>query len=279
MPSLEAVRDSNNAASLKGKVALCVGGSSGCGKGCALVLARQGCSVTIVGRNAERGAAAVAACKAASPADVSATFAFVSLDVRSLAGIKKFCDEFAASNPRLDLLTLSCTRGGIQGYRPSEEGFDERLLSMYLARFAFVHKLQPLLLQAPEPRVLSILSAGHHKPYPKWEADFLTVSCSPALRTSACGFYVRRPPPGAPLSRAEAPRPRACVAGGRPTAPRRTWRAPPRTASATAPAPDPAASASFPRPASARAGSRAFAGSSPAQLSRLLHRQPSRPPL
>lgn len=188
MPTFTEVQTANTAKALTGKVALCVGGSSGCGKGTALVLARQGCSVTIIGRNPERGAEAVAACKSASTAE-GATFKFVSLDVRSLTGIKKFCDEFAASNTRLDLLTLSCTRGGIQGYRPTEEGYDERLLSMYLARFAFVHKLLPLLLKAPEPRVLSILSAGHHKPYPKWESDFLTVKASPTVRTYAAGFY------------------------------------------------------------------------------------------
>lgn len=167
MPTFTEVQTANTAKALTGKVALCVGGSSGCGKGTALVLARQGCSVTIIGRNPERGAEAVAACKSASTAE-GATFKFVSLDVRSLTGIKKFCDEFAASNTRLDLLTLSCTRGGIQGYRPTEEGYDERLLSMYLARFAFVHKLLPLLLKAPEPRVLSILSAVRANPPSGW---------------------------------------------------------------------------------------------------------------
>jgi hypothetical protein len=30
---------------------------------------------------------------------------------------------------------------------------------------------------------------GHHKPYPKWESDFLTVKASPTVRTYAAGFY------------------------------------------------------------------------------------------
>merc|ERR1711920_646404 len=80
-------------------------------------------------------------------------------------------------------------RGGIQGYKPTGEGLDERLCTMYLSRFAFVHWLLPLLECADDPRVLSILSAGHHKVYKAWQTDFLTRRAGMAQRTYAAGFY------------------------------------------------------------------------------------------
>ena len=187
MPTLAAVTAVNDGADLKGKTALVVGGTSGCGKGVALVLARRGCTVTVVGRNEARGAATVEALKAVAP--TGATIKFVTLDVRSLAGIAKVCDEFAASTDTLDFLSLSCTRGGIQGYRPTAEELDERLCTMYLSRLAFVHRLTPLLLKASNPRVISILSAGHHSAYGPWESDFLTRRANMGSRTFACGFY------------------------------------------------------------------------------------------
>jgi len=185
--TLDAARKVNSEADLTGKRALVVGGSSGCGLGVALVLARSGCSVTIVGRSPERGDAAADQIRQASP--TGAACEFISCDVRSLANIKSACEAIRSSHDKIDFMSLSCTRGGIQGYKPTSEGYDERLLSMYLGRFAWVHALLPLLLNAAQPRVLSILSAGMHKPYPSWERDFLTKKASMSGRTFAAGFY------------------------------------------------------------------------------------------
>ena len=187
MVSLEEAKAANNQANLAGKRALLVGGSSGCGKGLALVLSRLGCKITIVGRNEERGAAAAAEITAASPSNE--TCEFIVCDVRLFANIKEACAKITASHESLDILSLSCTRGGIQGYRPTSEGHDERLMSMYLGRWAWVHALKPLLLKSADPRVLSILSSGKHKPHAAWQSDFLTVKCGPAGRTSAAGWY------------------------------------------------------------------------------------------
>ena len=44
-------------------------------------------------------------------------------------------------------------------------------------------------VEASDPRVLSILSAGHHKVYKAWESDFLTKKAGMAERTFAAGFY------------------------------------------------------------------------------------------
>ena len=181
--ALADAKAANSNISLKGKFALCVGGSSGCGLGTALTLARLGCKVTIVGRNEARGAAAAAAIKAASGEECE----FISCDVKSFAAIKSTCQ--ALKFDRLDFLTLSCTRGGIQGYKPTPEGYDERLMTMFLGRFAWVHALMPLLLKSEDPRILSILSAGNHQPYKAYESDFLTKKAGMASRTFAAGWY------------------------------------------------------------------------------------------
>ena len=73
--------------------------------------------------------------------------------------------------------------------KPTAEELDERLCTMYLSRLAFVHRLTPLLLKASNPRVISILSAGHHSAYGPWESDFLTRRANMGSRTFACGFY------------------------------------------------------------------------------------------
>jgi len=183
---LEAVRDANTAVPLTGKSALLVGGTSGCGKGLALVLARQGCKVTIVGRNAERGAVAAAEIQAVSPTSLPCEF--ISCDVRLLSNIKEVCGNLGGADS-LDFLSLSCTRGGIQGFTPTSEGYDERVMSMYLGRYAWVKGLLPRLLKSANPRVISILSSGKHHPYAKWASDFLVTKCGPAERTSAAGWY------------------------------------------------------------------------------------------
>jgi len=181
----------NNAADCTGKTALVVGGTSGCGKGLALVLARQGCTVVIIGRNVDRGAIAAREIQTASPTNLECKF--ISCDVRSFAEIKKTCSELSAAHPRIDFISVSSTRGPsarhIAGITPTDEGFDERLMMMYLGRWAWVHALLPNLNRSDDPRVISILSAGKHSSHKHWETDFLTAKCSVSGRTFACGFY------------------------------------------------------------------------------------------
>ena len=85
--------------SLRGRTAV-VTGTGGLGYEDARALARAGASVVIVGRNAQKGAKAVAAITNALP---DAQVRFGKADLASLASIAVFARQFAQEQDSLDL--------------------------------------------------------------------------------------------------------------------------------------------------------------------------------
>ena len=171
--------------SLAGKHAVVVGGTSGIGHGLALRLAQAGCSVTIVGRSAERGSKIVASLAKAEGAKHS----FEPLDAFSL----KACDALAAkmSAKSLDLLVLTQGMATIQKHTPvPETGLDEKLSLHVYSRVALAKALAPALEKASDPRVLSVLSAGIHGPFKAYkESPELLKGYSVPKAADAGGFY------------------------------------------------------------------------------------------
>jgi NAD(P)-dependent dehydrogenase (short-subunit alcohol dehydrogenase family) len=178
---------------MKPKSALVIGATSGIGHGIARSLAKKGCNVTISGRSAARGAEIVEELKqlseAASHKDL--TFQFVPCDSVLIKNIKNMTDEYQANNKSLDMLIFTQGVASIQGRTETEEGIDEKLALHYYGRFAFIKFLLPLLRSTEgNPRVMSVFSAGVHRPYELCLTD-------PALKTNynlqnaanAAGFY------------------------------------------------------------------------------------------
>jgi hypothetical protein len=121
--TLAAVREANaQAGSLQGRQALVVGGTAGIGRGIAQRLARQGASVTVVGRNAERGEKTIASLVAASPAASQASHAFVKGDVSLMQAAQSLAADFADTADRLDFLVMSPCVASIAGFTPTIEG-------------------------------------------------------------------------------------------------------------------------------------------------------------
>lgn len=163
--ALAAVRARNAAAgSFAGRRAVVVGGTSGIGRGVALRLAEAGYAVTVVGRDAARGGAVVAACGGAG-----AGHEFVPTDAYLLRSATATGRAIAARHPSVDALVLTQGMGSLGGRDPTDEGVDRKLALHYFSRMAFVDALGPAL--APGARVLSVLAAGAHAAYPHYATD------------------------------------------------------------------------------------------------------------
>lgn len=185
-----AARAANAAFSGAGKRALVVGGTSGIGQGIALRLAEAQFAVTIVGRNAERGEEIVKAMKLKSP---ESDHRFLPCDAMLVKNAAKCADDFLASLPdgKLDTLVVTPGIGTFSGHTPTSEGIEQKLAIHYYSRMAFVKHLLPALRKADAPSVLTVLSAGIHSPYSKYEADPDLTKGGFSLKSAAdaAGFY------------------------------------------------------------------------------------------
>src|SRR5690242_19803495 len=84
-----------------GKLAVITGATGGLGYETALALAGAGATVVLTGRNADKGADALARIRAAHPgADIS----FEMLDLGSLRSVEAFAQSFAARHDHIDIL-------------------------------------------------------------------------------------------------------------------------------------------------------------------------------
>eukprot|EP00928_Gymnodinium_smaydae_P056701 TRINITY_DN40027_c0_g1_i1.p1 TRINITY_DN40027_c0_g1~~TRINITY_DN40027_c0_g1_i1.p1 ORF type:complete len:346 (+),score=57.91 TRINITY_DN40027_c0_g1_i1:74-1111(+) len=183
---------------LKGRRAVVVGGTSGIGHGIALSLAKAGCSVTVVGRSEERGAAIVAELIAEAAADSAAegspSFCFKSLDCFALPACNDFASKVVADGRPLDYLVLTQGMATLQGWTPTPPasgGLDEKLTLHYWSRMVLAKKLAPVLEMSDDSRVLFVLSAGMHGAYANYANDPELCNGSYSLKAAAdaAGFY------------------------------------------------------------------------------------------
>jgi len=183
--------------SLRGRRAVVVGGTSGIGRGVAVSLARADASVTVVGRSATRGGAVVAEMQAAAPPGSQATFKFVPCDCFSLDSVRGCVAALADSDggdmlsEPLDYLVLTQGMATMQGFTPTADGLDQKLQLHVYSRAAFALGLLPRLRRAADPRVLTVLSAGVHGVYRRWDTDVSLSGGSYSIKNAAdaAGMY------------------------------------------------------------------------------------------
>lgn len=155
---------------IPGAAVLITGAASGIGLAAAQGFARLGATVHALARNEERAAEAVQRIAGAVPgADVRPA----SCDLSSLAAIRAFGEEFAAREPRLDVLVNNA------GVMPDErtrsaDGHELTFATHVLAPLALTSLLAPLLERSAPSRVINVSSGGMYSqrlPIDDWESD------------------------------------------------------------------------------------------------------------
>jgi len=132
-------------------------GTGGLGYEDALALARAGSSVVIAGRNARKGAEAVAAIKKAIP---GGQVRFGEVDLANLASIAEFAAQLAREQAGLDLLINNAGVMTPPARRETKDGFELQFGTNYLGHFALTAHLMPLLKKGQNPRVVTLGSVA-----------------------------------------------------------------------------------------------------------------------
>jgi NAD(P)-dependent dehydrogenase (short-subunit alcohol dehydrogenase family) len=145
-----------NIPSQRGRTAV-VTGTGGLGYEDAVALARSGADVVLAGRNAGKGAEAVAQLKSAVP---GAKVRFEVLDLADLGSVKAFADRLATQQDSLDLLINNAGVMVPPQRQQTKDGFELQLGTNYLGHFALTARLLPLLRKGRDARVVTLSSVA-----------------------------------------------------------------------------------------------------------------------
>jgi NAD(P)-dependent dehydrogenase (short-subunit alcohol dehydrogenase family) len=139
---------------LGGRTAIVTGANSGLGFEVALELARHGAEVTMLVRDATRGAAALERLRAQVP-DAHATLALA--DLADLASVRTFTAGWLADDRPADVLV---NNAGVMALPRSltVDGFERQFGTNHLGHFALTSLLLPALRQRPGARVVTVSS-------------------------------------------------------------------------------------------------------------------------
>ncbi len=137
-----------------GKTALITGGTSGIGKATAVALAAMGADVVVVGRNRERGEAALGEIKSQSHSE-SVELMLADLAVQD--EVRGLAETFLERYDRLDLLANNA--GLVQSKRTeTADGIETTLAVNHLAPFLLTNLLLDRLKQSAPSRVITVSS-------------------------------------------------------------------------------------------------------------------------
>lgn len=144
---------------LANKVAIITGSTSGIGKSCALLFAKEGAKVVITGRNKERGEAVVAEIKANNGEAI-----FVQADVVSSSDLDRLVAETLCHFQKIDILVNNAGIYKLMSLEEMSEADFSRILDTNLKSvFLLTKKVMPYILQS-KGNILNISSVAGLKP-------------------------------------------------------------------------------------------------------------------
>ncbi|KAI9007816.1 hypothetical protein DFJ74DRAFT_773336 [Hyaloraphidium curvatum] len=143
---------------LEGKVAVVTGATGGIGLVTATKLAAKGATVVVPGRTQERAEEAAAKIRAAAGGRGRVVPA--RMDQMDLASVDAFAKTVGGQFDKVDLLV---NNAGIMAvpFALSKDGIESQFATNHFSHFLLTARLLPLLVAAPEARVVNVSSIGH----------------------------------------------------------------------------------------------------------------------
>lgn len=138
-----------------GKLAVITGATGGLGYQTALALAGANGTVVLTGRNADKGAIALAGIRAAHP---RARVSFEMLDLARLGSVSQFAERFGERHRRLDILVNNAGVMALPRRAVTPDGFEVQFQVDFLSHFALTAHLLPFLAVTARPRVVQLSS-------------------------------------------------------------------------------------------------------------------------
>jgi len=150
---------------MQNKTILVTGGTSGIGHSTALLLAKKGYDVYIVGRAKQACEAVVGELRAINP---NATFGYYLCDLLSQKQIREMAQKIKTDHQHLDVLVNNA--GGVfASLGMTDEGFEKTFALNHLAYFTLTEELLPLLKNAPKARIVCVSSNSHLQGKIDWD--------------------------------------------------------------------------------------------------------------
>ncbi len=145
------------ASSLDGRVCIVTGANKGIGLAATHGLARMGATVVLACRNPDAGEAAR---REIEQATGNRNLSVATLDLASLASVRRFAAEFTSAHDRLHVLV---NNAGIYTSKRTvtEDGFERTWEVDYLSHFLLTNLLMDPLRAGAPSRVINVSSDGH----------------------------------------------------------------------------------------------------------------------
>lgn len=142
---------------IREKTAVVTGGTKGIGYETARGLAARGATVIIIGRDAARGAAAVASLRRQTG---TTNISFVQADLSSLAEVRRLAGHITTHYPRVQALVNNA--GGTNAQRTvTADGLEATFATNHLAPFLLTNLLLPVLEANAPARIVNVTSVQH----------------------------------------------------------------------------------------------------------------------